>query len=155
MSKRWTNDCPLIFRQKLGFASFLCEVTYLVKTLCYSVKFIDYLCELIDFVSDSVLKEMLKSEQKSLIIIKQFHQIQIFSRAQWFFKKYRNDVLCFRYFWSQIWISHKRFENFERNRKWYRGWSKDSLKIFDKFLSIREYCVQLFLHLRDFEVSWT
>lgn len=36
----------------------LCDVTNVLKTFCNSVKFIDYLCELIDFISDSVLVEM-------------------------------------------------------------------------------------------------
>lgn len=33
----------------------LCNITYLVKVLCYSVKFIDYVCMLLDFISDAII----------------------------------------------------------------------------------------------------
>lgn len=45
------DDCRL----KLGWFEPLCNVTYLAKTICYSVKFIDYICVLLDFVSDSIV----------------------------------------------------------------------------------------------------
>ena len=52
-------------RKQLGIAHSLCDVTNLLKTFCNSVKFIDYLCELIDFISDSVLVEMKLSKINS------------------------------------------------------------------------------------------
>lgn len=41
--------------RKMGAMKFLCEVTTVVESVCYSVKFMDYICELIDFVSDSAI----------------------------------------------------------------------------------------------------
>lgn len=45
------DDC----RIKLGWFEPLCNITYLAKTICYSVKFLDYMCVLVDFVSDSIV----------------------------------------------------------------------------------------------------
>lgn len=39
----------------------LCNITYLVKVLCYSVKFIDYVCMLLDFISDAIIGTVEKS----------------------------------------------------------------------------------------------
>ncbi|XP_055538451.1 DC-STAMP domain-containing protein 2 [Wyeomyia smithii] len=51
------EDC----RQKIPSMAFLCEVTHVAKVVCYSVKFIDFMCELIDFVSDNIVETI---EQK-------------------------------------------------------------------------------------------
>lgn len=51
----------LISRDKLGPFEVLCNVTYLIKTICYSVKFLDYVCDLVDFVSDAIVGVVRKS----------------------------------------------------------------------------------------------
>lgn len=51
------EDC----QAKMGAMKFLCEVTTVVESVCYSVKFMDYVCELIDFVSDSAIGYVKKS----------------------------------------------------------------------------------------------
>jgi hypothetical protein len=48
------KDC----RSKLGAAEALCDVTYLVKTFCYTVKFIDYICQITDLVSKAVVEKI-------------------------------------------------------------------------------------------------
>lgn len=40
---------------------FLCEVTHVAKVVCYSVKVMDYICELIDFASDSIVQAIEQS----------------------------------------------------------------------------------------------
>ncbi|XP_053687022.1 DC-STAMP domain-containing protein 2 [Sabethes cyaneus] len=46
------EDC----KQKIPAMAILCEVTHVAKAVCYSVKVIDYMCELIDFASDNIIK---------------------------------------------------------------------------------------------------
>lgn len=45
------EDC----QRKMGAMKFLCEVSTVVESVCYSIKFMDFVCELIDFVSDSAI----------------------------------------------------------------------------------------------------
>lgn len=52
------EDC----RRKLGNVDFMCEVTTLVEAVCYTVKFMDFMCELIDFLSDSAVGFVKESE---------------------------------------------------------------------------------------------
>lgn len=51
----------LKFRAKLGPLEILCNITYLVQAICYSVKFLDYVCDLVDFVSDAIVGVVKKS----------------------------------------------------------------------------------------------
>ncbi|XP_055913918.1 DC-STAMP domain-containing protein 2 [Eupeodes corollae] len=45
------TDC----KEQMGILDDLCNVTEIFRGLCYSVKFIDVICELMDFVSDSII----------------------------------------------------------------------------------------------------
>lgn len=38
-----------------------CEVAYLGKSICYLLKSMEYLCEMIDFMSDKALQNIEKS----------------------------------------------------------------------------------------------
>lgn len=53
------NRC--IFSEKFGMLNVLCDTTYLAKMFCFGLKFIDYFCELIDFLSDAALHKIEKS----------------------------------------------------------------------------------------------
>lgn len=52
------SDC----RENMGKLEFLCNVTKIMHGLCYSVKFIDVICILVDFVSDKIVKTVSESK---------------------------------------------------------------------------------------------
>jgi hypothetical protein len=69
-----TYNFSIFSREKLGvFASF-CELNYLTKMFCYAFKAIDVFCEMIDFMSDSVLQDI---ERSRYILIASVHNILI------------------------------------------------------------------------------
>lgn len=52
------SDC----REKMGKLKFLCNVTKIMHGLCYSVKFIDVICIIIDFISDKIVHAVEESK---------------------------------------------------------------------------------------------
>lgn len=52
----------VICSEKLGPLAALCDVSYVLEAVCYSVKFLDYVCELIDFVTDAIVGVVKKSK---------------------------------------------------------------------------------------------
>ncbi|XP_055844080.1 DC-STAMP domain-containing protein 2 [Episyrphus balteatus] len=54
------TDC----KEQMGILEDLCNVTEISRALCYSVKFIDVICELVDFVSDSIVATVTEKLQK-------------------------------------------------------------------------------------------
>lgn len=52
------SDCT----EKMGQLKFLCNVTKIMHGLCYSVKFIDVICILVDFVSDKIVETVTESK---------------------------------------------------------------------------------------------
>ncbi|XP_062549952.1 DC-STAMP domain-containing protein 2 isoform X2 [Armigeres subalbatus] len=61
------EDC----KQKLGPMDFMCEVTHVAKVVCYSVKVVDLICELIDFASSYIVDEIERRLEKFI------HDIQV------------------------------------------------------------------------------
>ena len=59
-------DC----RAKLGpYFGTVCNITHLVKTICYALKPLDFICKAIDYVEDTVVSEVKKSTLKFIKII--------------------------------------------------------------------------------------
>lgn len=52
------DDC----REKLGYFEIFCNVTYVVKLICYSLKFLDLICMALDFISDSIIGAVKRSK---------------------------------------------------------------------------------------------
>lgn len=48
---------------KLGpLFNWLCSLTYIVQSVCYLVKFLDLICIIVDFISDSVVGVVIRSK---------------------------------------------------------------------------------------------
>jgi hypothetical protein len=59
-------DC----QAKLGpLFNWLCSVTYLVSIACSTVKIFDYICMFLDFVNDSVVGVVQKSEYDDILLV--------------------------------------------------------------------------------------
>ncbi|XP_058463840.1 DC-STAMP domain-containing protein 2 [Malaya genurostris] len=54
------EDC----KKRIHGIELLCEVTHVAKVVCYSVKLIDYMCELIDFASDTIIEDIERKLQE-------------------------------------------------------------------------------------------
>lgn len=47
----------------MGTFSFLCSIAYIGQVLCYTVKFLDYICMILEFISDSIIGTVKHSNQ--------------------------------------------------------------------------------------------
>lgn len=45
----------------MGVLESMCNITYIAQGFCYSFKFLDYICVLIDFVSDAIVGKVKRS----------------------------------------------------------------------------------------------
>lgn len=58
---------------KLGpLFSWLCSLAYIVKAVCYLVKMFDYVCMVVDFISNSVVGVIIRSINGSSISLRVF-----------------------------------------------------------------------------------
>ncbi|XP_058828490.1 DC-STAMP domain-containing protein 2-like [Topomyia yanbarensis] len=67
------DDC----KERLPGVGFLCEVTHVAKLVCYSVKFIDFMCELIDFASDGIVKDIERKLQEYIHNMKIMFSVKV------------------------------------------------------------------------------
>lgn len=55
------QDC----NAKLGpWFNWLCSIVYLIQSVCYIVKIFDYVCMLVDFISNSIIGVVVRSIDK-------------------------------------------------------------------------------------------
>uniref|UniRef100_A0A182N932 Uncharacterized protein n=1 Tax=Anopheles dirus TaxID=7168 RepID=A0A182N932_9DIPT len=64
-------------KEEMGAMDFLCEVTQVGKTICYGAKMVDYFCELIDFISDSVVAEIEQGIQKLMQNLEELFRVKV------------------------------------------------------------------------------
>lgn len=89
-------DC----QKKLGFTEILCEITRLVEGLCYSVKFIDYICDFVEYISDASLQEIVDSlarferdiHDMMYVSVKFNHHFHFDTNASKTFERIRDDL---------------------------------------------------------------
>ncbi|XP_053674603.1 DC-STAMP domain-containing protein 2-like [Anopheles nili] len=64
-------------KEEMGNMDFLCEVTQVGKTICYGAKMVDYFCELIDFISDSVVAEIEQGIQTLMRNMQELFRVKV------------------------------------------------------------------------------
>uniref|UniRef100_A0AAG5D723 Uncharacterized protein n=1 Tax=Anopheles atroparvus TaxID=41427 RepID=A0AAG5D723_ANOAO len=64
-------------KEEMDSMDFLCEVTQVGKTLCYGAKMVDFFCELIDFVSDSIVEEIEQGIQKLIQNMEELFRVRV------------------------------------------------------------------------------
>ncbi|XP_052859887.1 DC-STAMP domain-containing protein 2-like [Anopheles cruzii] len=64
-------------KEEMGSMDFLCEVTQVAKSICYGATMVDYFCELIDFVSDSIVDEIEQGIQQLMQYMEDLFRVKV------------------------------------------------------------------------------
>ncbi|XP_050094158.1 DC-STAMP domain-containing protein 2-like [Anopheles aquasalis] len=64
-------------KEEMGAMDFLCEVTQVAKSICFGARMVDMFCELIDFVSDSIVEEIERGIQNLMQYMEELFRVQV------------------------------------------------------------------------------
>ncbi|XP_049542841.1 DC-STAMP domain-containing protein 2-like [Anopheles darlingi] len=64
-------------KEEMGAMDFLCEVTQVAKSICFGARMVDMFCELIDFVSDSIVDEIERGIQNLMQYMEELFRVQV------------------------------------------------------------------------------